>query len=88
MILSNGQIEGAGLNNFGQVGFPTSPGIGIFVPPGGGPILASFTRIATGSYHTLAVDNEGGLWAWGCNISGEIAAGNLTFRSVPERVTF
>ena len=46
------------------------------------------SRIAAGYAHTLLVDSDGVLWAWGRNTSGElgVAVNDTTDRSVPTRV--
>lgn len=46
------------------------------------------SRIAAGYAHTLLVDSDGVLWAWGRNTSGElgVAAYDTTDRPIPTRV--
>jgi alpha-tubulin suppressor-like RCC1 family protein len=44
-----------------------------------------FKQVSSGK-HTLAIDENGGLWAWGQNEYGQLANGTLTFGGAAERV--
>lgn len=45
-----------------------------------------WTKIAAGSVHTLAVKNDGTLWAWGTNAFGQLGDGTTTNRTTPVQV--
>ena len=47
-----------------------------------------FVKIAAGSYHSLALDSDGHVWAWGDNLScpGVLATGSCDRIYAPERV--
>ncbi|MCK2218339.1 hypothetical protein MF672_031780 [Actinomadura sp. ATCC 31491] len=47
-----------------------------------GPAL----QISAGDFHSLAVLNDGSLWAWGLNNHGQLGDGTITGRSLPVRV--
>lgn len=51
------------------------------------PVRAAFkgaTRVAGGYYHSIALREDGTVWAWGCNGYGELGDGTTsTGRSVP-----
>lgn len=47
----------------------------------------SVTAIAAGSTHSLAIKNDGTVWAWGLNSSGQLGDGTTTNRNVPVQVT-
>ena len=50
------------------------------------PAGVHFTRIAAGSSHSLALDQNGNAWGWGANNLGVVGDGSLTNRYVPVRV--
>lgn len=50
------------------------------------PTTATWTAIAAGSMHTLAIRSDGTLWAWGANYYGEVGDGTFTTRSVPAQI--
>ena len=55
----------------------------------GGSNTIVFPQISAGSQHTLALDNQGNLWAWGSNNSGELGLGDFgsgTNRQTPVQV--
>jgi alpha-tubulin suppressor-like RCC1 family protein len=43
--------------------------------------------IAAGDYHSMALDDDGMVWAWGDSGSAQLADGGTTNRSVPVRVS-
>ncbi len=48
---------------------------------------AKFTQIAAGSHHSLAIDTEGNLWAWGYNSDGQLGDGTKEDKNKPIQVT-
>ena len=69
-----GQAWAWGHNAHGQIGDGTSDHrlvpTAVTMPPG-----VTFTTIAAGNYHSLALDQNGRAWAWGRNSSGQIGDG-------------
>lgn len=57
-----------------------------FLVTGVFPQAAPAQRIAMGSFHTLAVRNDGSLWAWGRNHAGQLGDGSQTNRTSPVRI--
>jgi len=55
------------------------------------PVLVSnlnrVLRVAAGAFHSLAVDEDGTVWAWGFNNDGEIGDGTRFARLSPVRVS-
>jgi len=49
-------------------------------------LLDNIARIESGNGHHLAVDNEGVLWTWGRNRTGELGDGTATDRDVPRPI--
>lgn len=43
-----------------------------------------WSKISAGDYHTLALDVDGKLWAWGANYDGELGDGTTINRTTPE----
>jgi alpha-tubulin suppressor-like RCC1 family protein len=48
--------------------------------------VANIRALATGWYHSLALLNDGTVWAWGYNASGQLGDGSTVDRSAPVRV--
>jgi len=46
----------------------------------------SFTQISTLISHTVAIRNDGTLWSWGANDSGQLGQGDIVPRSAPLQV--
>ncbi|MCL2061896.1 MAG: hypothetical protein FWH03_04645 [Firmicutes bacterium] len=44
-----------------------------------------FASVSTGASHTLAIDADGGLWAWGLNSNGQLGDASTTNRNSPVR---
>jgi alpha-tubulin suppressor-like RCC1 family protein/uncharacterized protein YjdB len=60
-----------------------------FSPTSVGAADASWVSVAAGSSHTMAVQTDGSLWAWGGNAYGQLGLGDYgygTNRLVPTRV--
>ncbi|WP_395829727.1 MopE-related protein [Archangium violaceum] len=72
----DGQVWAWGQNTAGQVGTGTTS---VSVPS---PVkvtgLPSIRAIAAGLSHALALDTNGGVWAWGQNTSGQVGTGSTS----------
>ena len=84
-LLTNGQVAGWGNNEFGQV----QAGQGAFLTA---PVRLNlpglkFASVASGSRHSLAVDETGKVWAWGDNSSGQLGLGHTRPTASPTAVT-
>ena len=42
--------------------------------------------MAAGGVHTMAIKEDGTLWAWGVNIYGELGDGSTTDKLTPEQI--
>ena len=60
--------------------FPCSPGP---APVGGLPVV---TAVAAGGGHNLALDQDGSVWAWGRNGSGQLGLSTATDQPAPTRI--
>lgn len=45
-----------------------------------------WSKISSGLYHTLAIANDGKLWAWGYNNSGQLGDGTTIDRTAPVQI--
>ncbi len=49
--------------------------------------LAGWTKIAAGDSHSIAIKDDGSLWSWGGNYSGQLGDGTTNNRSIPVKVS-
>jgi YD repeat-containing protein len=49
--------------------------------------LTGITAIAGGYFHTIALKNDGTVWAWGYNGYGQLGDGTTTTRTTPVQVS-
>ncbi len=54
--------------------------------PGGVGYLSGIIDIAGGRDHTVALDNNGDVWTWGCNDDSQLGDGTVTPRTTPVKV--
>ena len=84
-LLANGQIVGWGNNEFaqvqaGQAAYVVEP-VRLTLPG------IKFVSVASGSRHSLAIDETGKIWAWGDNSSGQLGLGHTRPVTDPTAVT-
>jgi alpha-tubulin suppressor-like RCC1 family protein len=83
-LKSNGSLWAWGRNGEGEVGQ------GNLVNHYGTPTRvgteSNWTQICAGSAHSLALRNDGSLWAWGYNADGELGDGTTNDRAVPTMI--
>ncbi|MDR2018958.1 MAG: hypothetical protein LBQ00_08890 [Syntrophobacterales bacterium] len=80
-----GMVWAWGKNSFGQLGdgTKTSRRTPVKVP---GLSDVTVAHLTAGSYHSLALDSNGTVWAWGKNSSGQLGNGTKTNRTAPAQV--
>ncbi|ACZ20597.1 RCC1 domain-containing protein, alpha-tubulin suppressor [Sanguibacter keddieii DSM 10542] len=85
---SKGQIWAWGLNSSGQLGNGTRASSTTPVPVDMTGVMANseMVAVAAGARHSLALDSEGNVFAWGRNGFGELGDGTRVDRSTPVRV--
>lgn len=83
-LMANGGVSSAGRNNYGQLGYSTSGGNGTVFGQIGG--LNGMIAIAAGSEHSLAVRNDGRVYAWGYNNNGQLGTGTLANAPQPAQI--
>ena len=88
VLLDNGEIWSWGDNAFGQLGIgnivssinPTR-----VIQDNGDP-LTNIVSVAAGSFHSLALSNDGYIWAFGSNQDGQLGNGTTADLSKPAKV--
>ncbi|MCG3178745.1 MAG: hypothetical protein BIFFINMI_01074 [Phycisphaerae bacterium] len=86
-LAADGTVWAWGCNDFGQLGDGTTVFRNRPVQvrtAEGRPLIAR--TIAAGGLHSLAIDRDGGLWAWGWNYRGQCGVGSHDSLSVATRV--
>ncbi len=90
VLKGDGTVWASGYNWYGQLGdgtntTRTSP-VQVIGAAGGTSVLTGITSIAAGDNHTLALKNDGTVWAWGVNSSGELGDTTTNHRYFPVQV--
>jgi alpha-tubulin suppressor-like RCC1 family protein len=77
----DGKLYTWGHNGYGQLG--TSNFTDSWVPQLVSGLTAPVVSFSTGGFHALALLDNGTLWAWGDNSSGELGDGTTTLHPSP-----
>ena len=84
---ADGQVWGWGLNNYSQVGDNTAISrvnpVKVLTADG---YLNGVTSVGSGDYFNLALKQDGTVWGWGCNESGQLGNGTTTTQKVASPV--
>ncbi len=83
-ILPNGAVWAWGSNSNGQVGDGTTVNKNAGTPVH--DLSSTAIDIAAGGYHSLALLEDGTVWAWGANGNGQLGDGTTTASSLPVQV--
>ena len=85
---SDGNTYAWGYNSNGQLGNGTASTAANPVPVKvAAPAGVTFSDIAGGGEHSLALGSDGGTYAWGYNYYGQLGDGTTTQHTTPTRVT-
>jgi alpha-tubulin suppressor-like RCC1 family protein len=83
-IKSDGTLWGWGNNVYGQLG------VGMNIPTYNTPVQIgtanNWQSVSAGHDHTLAIKNDGTLWAWGSNETGQLGNGTYTSENSPIQI--
>jgi alpha-tubulin suppressor-like RCC1 family protein len=84
-LKSDGTVWAWGNGSYGQLGNGANASINQI------PVqvlnLTGIKAIAAGFYHSLALKNDGTVWAWGYNLWGQLGTGNNNNSNVPVKIT-
>jgi len=83
-IKSNRTLWAWGRNNYGQAG--TDNTLDPVVTPSRIGTGSNWLHVAAGDYHSLAVREDGSLWAWGYNYNSAIGTTGIGSLSYPARI--
>ena len=83
-IQSPGTLWSWGTNNNGVLGLNTSTVL--FSSPIQVGTLSTWTQLASGWLHGVAIQSNGTLWAWGNNDYGQLGTSNTTSQSSPVQI--
>ena len=83
-LMQDGSVFSCGQNSQGQLGYDTSRKN--VKEPRQIPFLSGIVRIACGWMHSLALTEDGHVFAWGQGNSGELGLGDRKGRIVPEQL--
>jgi alpha-tubulin suppressor-like RCC1 family protein len=88
VLLDNGEIWSWGDNSFGQLGLGgiVSSMIPAQVLQENGNPLTNIVAIAAGDFHSLALSDDGYIWAFGNNQDGQLGNGSTVNLSKPAKV--
>jgi alpha-tubulin suppressor-like RCC1 family protein len=86
-LRSDGSVWTWGLDDYGQLGDGTRTATYVGrSTPRAVPGLTGVAKISAGGSHTVALEADGTLWAWGRNVEGELGDGTTVDRLSPVRV--
>jgi alpha-tubulin suppressor-like RCC1 family protein len=91
LCVKNGQVFAWGRNDYGQLGVATN--LGTTTPLLSPAPVPTFTaspiiKVAAGANHSLALAQDGTVWAWGRNLNGQLAQPTSTTTNVvPTQIT-
>jgi len=88
VFVSGGGVWCAGTNSSGQLGSGNNTGSNVVVQTvqAGSVPLANALEVSAGEAHSLALLNEGSVWAWGLNSSGQLGNGLTSNSNVAVQV--
>ena len=84
-----GDVWAWGANLIGELGDGTNDDKSLPVQvkgPGGEGIMTGITAIAAGYSHTVVLDENGNVWAWGANHAGQLGDGTNDHANTPVQV--
>jgi alpha-tubulin suppressor-like RCC1 family protein len=84
-IDKNGRLWSWGVNGNGQLGDGTS--ISKLTPVSVIGAVKTFCKVSVGGFHSLAIDKNGRLWAWGNNSNGQLGTNTFGTTSVATPVS-
>ena len=81
----SGSVWSWGQNLAGQLG--TGDHLSRVIPTRVASLTGTFVAVSAGVGHSLALRNDGAIFAWGLNLEGQLGIGNNVTKVTPVRVT-
>jgi hypothetical protein len=90
IVAADGKVFACGDNTYGQLAQPaTTASSGTLVEVNFPGLSTKIVSVAAGADHNLAVDENGGVWVWGRNDSGQLGKNTRTpAERTPVRIIF
>jgi len=85
LAVVSGAVYAWGYNNRGQLGDGTTTSSSVPVPVVG--LTGTFLAVSGGSEHSIALRDDGTVWAWGSNEYGQLGNGSFGDSTSPVQVT-
>ena len=82
-ITTAGTLYMWGYNGIGQLGNNSITNYSSPVAVSITIVGQSWSQVAAGDSHTVAIDNNGYIWSWGINNNGQLGVGDVVNRSAP-----
>jgi len=86
LVVVEGRVHAWGANNSGQLGDGTTIDRNTPVQVSQASGMVGVIAVAAGAEHSLALDSNGDIWAWGRNAVGQLGDGGNADRSLPVRL--
>ncbi len=86
LINAKGELMAWGYNDCGQLGIGSNS-ISYIPVKVVNTDNTKFIKISSGINHSLAIDEAGSLWAFGCNNYGQLGNGSSTASTLPTKIT-
>ena len=90
-LKNDGTVWAWGHNIHGQLGDGTTTSrytpIQVKDPKDPSTFITGITAIDAGSFHSLALKNDGAVWTWGYNIFGQLGDGTTAHSNIPVQVS-
>ena len=86
IVMASGKVFACGDNTYGQLAQPaTTVSSGTLVEVNFPGLSTKIVSVVAGADHNLAVDEDGGVWVWGRNDSGQLGKNTRTLGVVADR---
>jgi alpha-tubulin suppressor-like RCC1 family protein len=88
-LKKGGTVWAWGSNQYGQLGDATNlnKSTAVQAVVEGSANITDVKAVTTGYYHTIALKNDGTVWAWGYNTNGQLGDGTTSSRNYAAQVT-
>ena len=86
-LMNDGTVWAWGRGDRGELGLGYNPGVTANFTPMQVVNITDVVTISAGGFHSLAIKNDGTVWAWGNNQYGQLGDNSLTRREYPVQVS-